>query len=226
MTASIILYGSQARGDARSDSDVDIILAKISGTPETPRVSEGASVHFYPQNWLMKRAVEGDLFVGHVALEGKSLFDPDYFLQRLRTTFRLRGSYKSEYDVAAAIIQLLISRNWGLETALRRRYFWAIRTVATALSASSGTPAYSSAAIENAMSMPGLASHIDRREQASFAECRDFGKKILEHESLEHHGSYDQLVAYLQNSGDIGTSTVRMFETHEAQEFGASALYA
>ena len=74
--------------------------------------------------------------------------------------------------------------------------------------------------------MAGLREHIDQREIATFAECQKFGREILALNSLEKSASIEALTEFLLQSGDIGKSTVRMFETHEAQELGAGALYS
>lgn len=225
MTAAVILYGSRARGDARPESDVDLLVAKVRGSPEAPKILDGASIHFYPQDWLMRRAEQGDLFVAHVVTEGVGLYDPGDFLQRLRSGFTLKHSYKRERDVAAGVVRLLISRDWGFENNLRRRYFWALRTIGAAISAESGKPVFSSVALEQSLGIPGIANHVEMRENATFEQCKDFGCKVLQLNSLDKFLGTIDVVKFLLKSGDIGTSTVRMFETHEAQEFGASALY-
>ena len=73
MTATLILYGSRARGDARPNSDVDILLAPDEGQIGKPKKFDGLSLHIYPKNWLFENARSGDLFAYHIASEGLSI---------------------------------------------------------------------------------------------------------------------------------------------------------
>lgn len=225
MTALAILYGSRARGDERQNSDVDIILSESTGEPSEPKIMKGISLHFYPQNWLLEKARLGDLFVAHVALEGRGLYDPNRFLGLLRKELRLKSTYEWERRLSAAAVALLISRDWGEDLEIRRRYFWAIRTLGSSLSAEKGRPAFSNDQIENELGVPGLARHIANREHESFQDCLSFGRAILGQHGREFRIRVDKATDFLMRS-NIGKSTVKLFETAEVQEFGATALYS
>lgn len=228
MTSAVILYGSRARGDHRPNSDIDLILSEKRGGPSAPKTLNGASVHFYPQNWLRARAKSGDLFVAHVALEGQGICDPDNFLSQLRKELKLKPSYANEKAVAAAAVALLTRKDWEFVSEVKRRYFWALRTIGATISAEKGRPVFASGAVEEVLQISGLEKHISNREEATFSECRHFADKILEsHRFLDVLGSLeiDYLTDFLMTS-NIGRSTVALFETHEMQEFAASALYS
>lgn len=225
MTAVVILYGSRARGDAHEKSDVDLILSQPIGEPDPPKTLQGMSLHFYSQDWLLSRVSTGDLFAAHVALEGRGLYDPDDFMGRLKKSLSLKATYRSERKLAIAALTLLTSKDWEQDFEIRRRYFWAVRTLGAALSAEEGKPSFSNVEIEAAIGVTGLANHIAERESRSYEECVIFTRHIL-----ERHGAKWQLSPYLAEQflmeSNIGRSTVQLFEMAEVSEFAATAIYS
>ena len=225
MTAVAILYGSRARGDFHENSDVDLILSQRTGEPDPPKTVRGMSLHFYSQDWLIGRAQRGDLFVAHVALEGRGLYDPDNFMGRLRRSLSLKATYCAERKLAIAVLTLLTSRDWEQDFEIRRRYFWAVRTLGAALSAEGGKPSFSNVGVEAAIGVAGLAKHIAQREGQSYDDCLQFTRKILAIHGAKWQFGPGQAEEFLMES-NIGRSTVQLFETAEVSEFAATALYS
>jgi len=226
MSTSIILYGSRARGETRDDSDVDILAAEETGFPGSPKEVNGVSLHRYPQAWLINEAQNGSLFAYHVAFEGISLLDHNNFLLKLKKAICLKGSYEDEKLIAAKIIKLLTNRDWNLRDELKRRYFWALRTIIISSSAEIGNPIFSSKGLESFSEINGLRNHINNRYNENFNSCKYYGNLVLEkfiRNNINDDESYlrDELI----NAEGIGKNTIQLIETTEAIEVGGLVFY-
>lgn len=96
-----MLYGSHARGDSTSDSDVDLLEVR----PEwhEHRSVERVSISAYTQDQLLRMAVAGSLFVLHLRDEGRVLSDPEGVLSRVLSAYRTPASYDPLWrEIAAA----------------------------------------------------------------------------------------------------------------------------
>lgn len=226
MTNSLILYGSRARGDAHQGSDVDLMVSERTGGLRRPKNFSGLSVHFYPQDWLLQHARDGSLFVGHVALEGKAIFDPDGFLISLREAFLPRDSYADLCELAASVAWLLTSKDWEEHIEVKRRYFWSVRTLAIIKTLETGRLEFATDKLEKAIGIKGFEAHIRSRDVASFEECRFFADAVISKVCSGRERKVPGETAFLMNSGSIGRSTVELFEHADVQDFGAIALYA
>lgn len=83
---AVYLYGSRARGDHRSDSDVDLL--QVVATPTASVVVDEIALSSYTLAQLEKMATHGSLFVDHVLTEAVVIFDPEDLLARVREAFR------------------------------------------------------------------------------------------------------------------------------------------
>jgi len=227
MLPAIILYGSRARGDFRYNSDVDLLLASTGVEPETPTLAAGVSLHRYPRSWLQKEANSGSLFVYHVANEGVGLEDRGGLLIALREGFRRKPSYASEIRTATLIIKMLIESDWGANSAAQRRYFWALRTTLVGASAEVGIPKYAAEQLELLSAINGVADLINHRDQSTFIDCHNIGKKVLEKYLISSdrdlHG--ENLRDFLMNEGGVSMDTVRIIEESEAISIGGLSVY-
>lgn len=100
---SVVVYGSQARGDLDSESDFDICvftqeeakveLDELTSLFEIPRDGR-CSVTSYSENDLTAMLEYGSLFLWHLKLEGRILYGNEYlasYLARLRPFERHRS---------------------------------------------------------------------------------------------------------------------------------------
>ena len=223
----LLLYGSKARGEARTNSDVDLLLALDDEDPRAPTTTQGVSLHRYPKRWLEKSARSGTLFSYHVAFEGVALEDPDDFLGRLRGIFVPKASYQGELLLGASVMRLLLEKDWEANFAARQRFFWALRTVLIASSTRLGAPTFASDALEGQAAVPGVAALIYGRDSAPFETCRRIGLQVLAtlappgHGDLSGQALRDQLMA----EGGIARDSVRVLEEDEAIADMGLAIY-
>jgi hypothetical protein len=124
------------------------------------------------------------------------------------------------------MILLLGSRDWRLDHFLKRRFFWALRTLGIATAANSGKLVYSSPGLERALGIEGFADLIDRRDTATYAECRHLADALLRRHYAQDIGSLADATTLLINSGAIGRATVQMFELRQAQAEAEGVLYS
>jgi hypothetical protein len=227
MRASLILYGSRARGEAVHASDVDLILAEDGKLLRRPRISNGVSVHWYAKDWLRSEALAGNLFVYHVAFEGKSLVEGCDLLSDLQGTFQKRHSYKDDIETAALILRMVLETDWKADRGLRQRYFWALRTMLICRSADLGTPKFSATALEGVVNIHGLAEHIHQRSEASYRDCVTMGAAVSKECApfLDPNLAGTRLRDHLLGLGGIAFETVRLIEEEEAVKDFANRLY-
>jgi predicted nucleotidyltransferase len=227
MLPTLILYGSKARGDARPDSDVDLIYALEGEDIQAATYASGVSIHRYPKLWLEKQAQRGALFAYHVAFEGVALEDPSGFLDRMRRAYKRKASYEEEIVVGTLVMKLLLAADWEANFEARRRFFWALRTVLIAAAADDGGPIFSPILLEARSRVRGVADLIDQREEADFATCRVIGEEVLARYLrpglLGLAG--EALRRNLMERGGIARDSVRVVEEGEAIAEAGLAIY-
>lgn len=137
-TFAVLLFGSRARNDHENASDVDLLYVCNETAPR--HVSAGkTSMFFYPWKKLLADAVAGDLFVGHIAFEGRAYSDPNNLLGRLRAAFQFKPNYETEIDHAADLGWFIIRYPEQLKPSLRaKRMIWCVRTILIARLAERG----------------------------------------------------------------------------------------
>jgi predicted nucleotidyltransferase len=89
---SVMLFGSYARNDARTDSDVDILQLLDRRRPSY-RVGR-LSVTVYNVNTLMDLASRGSLFVLHLRCDGRVLIDTEGKFARIFAAYKAPLSYE------------------------------------------------------------------------------------------------------------------------------------
>jgi predicted nucleotidyltransferase len=91
---SYLLYGSYARGDYESSSDVDVLCITTS-RKFAPRIDGRVTLHIYDIKDLLATSKVGGLFILHLIKEAKPIHDPCDYLKQLATAFQKPDSYTS-----------------------------------------------------------------------------------------------------------------------------------
>jgi predicted nucleotidyltransferase len=178
---AIFLYGSRARGDGGRSSDVDLLGVVSSLNIEKPFDRLGISLHLYPLEWLKNQAADGSLFLSHIVHEAVPINDPLDVLGDLRQIFRFRQNYDTDIAIGCKIMLALIGlKSENVTKGIIRRYYWGLRTALMGAAANGGSPIFSASDLEKRFSIPGLANHINARNQANVEDCKHIGTKVYE----------------------------------------------
>ena len=116
---SYLLYGSYARGDYESSSDVDVLCITTS-RKVAPRIDGRLTLHIYDIKDLLATARLGGLFILHLIKEAKPIHDPCAYLKQLSVAFQKPDSYSSNARRAVGPATALLDVSEALfETAPR-----------------------------------------------------------------------------------------------------------
>jgi predicted nucleotidyltransferase len=115
---AVVLYGSQARGTAGPDSDVDVLQLVEAGR-ESYRHGRVEVTRNTPEQ-LAEAAREGGLFVAHLLHDGRVVDDDDGVLAAALAQYRAPSSYQPYQDDLGAISALLHVVDPELDAAVAR----------------------------------------------------------------------------------------------------------
>lgn len=168
--AAVALYGSQARGDAVSGSDVDLLM--ITDDDRARHVSMGTlSIYIYPWTSLLRDAQAGDLFLCHIVREARSLHDPENRLGYLANAFRFKPDYSDEIRKASDLAWYLANFPDTLDGALgAKRVAWTVRTILIARAAERHSPCFAADALAAFSELPLVGTLIGRKDEGRIAE--------------------------------------------------------
>lgn len=119
---SIILYGSKARKDNDTSSDLDLcLLTKNRDKNDMRQIEvselltdlnqEKLSPTFYPESVVNSMLAHGSLFLWHLKLEGKVLYGKEYFSKKLAKLKHFK-SHKDEIIYHSLLFSDLL-RSWN-----------------------------------------------------------------------------------------------------------------
>jgi len=101
----LMLYGSEARGDMREDSDVDVL--RVSDKRQRVESVGRMQVSSYSEAQLHKLGKQGSLFILHLITDGVILSDPWGVLRRLSEVYSPPKSYTPMFNSLREVLQLL-----------------------------------------------------------------------------------------------------------------------
>lgn len=181
-----MLYGSHARGDSTSDSDVDLLEVR----PEwhEHRSVERVSISAYTTDQLLRMAMAGSLFVLHLRDEGRVLSDPDGVLAKVLSEYRAPASYERLWrEIAAASRALdaspaVLARN---PEGFTRLALYLLRTAAIIRQLEqTGAARFAIPVLAERLALPGLAEIFRERETTARADTKRVPAARLLLESL------------------------------------------
>jgi len=182
--SAVLLFGSRARGDSSRGSDTDLLLISPPGAPRH-KSSGHLSMFFYPWAKLVADARKGDLFVCHLTLEAKPVFDPAGRLDELRSAFRMRPNYRREIAQALDVGTMIDRFAERLDPeAAARRMVWCVRTVLIARSAERGEPIFAPARLATTASPAAADILISRHQRKPDATMRFRFRRFLTEEGV------------------------------------------
>lgn len=130
----VLLFGSLARGDSSSESDIDILIAAPQG--RLASVKDGpAEIQHTPQEKLLEMAKNGDLFAIHLAYEARVISDPSNFFQEFKALLVIRKEYHQERRWAFSLLSYLMKKRVARHHIQLRnvRIAWCVRTILISL---------------------------------------------------------------------------------------------
>ncbi|PMS19151.1 nucleotidyltransferase domain-containing protein [Trinickia dabaoshanensis] len=141
---ALALYGSRARDDQQPDSDVDL-FAVTDDAEYRMVVQANINMACYPRDLAIQRANSGDLFILHIALESRPLFDSSGEFDFIRESFNYKNSYEQEIDLASDLAWFLLKNAEKFRDYIffNRRVAWCVRTILIARSAELRRPVFS-----------------------------------------------------------------------------------
>ena len=161
---ALLLFGSRARGDHSPSSDIDLLAITDTAEP-TVSGSKSASMYQYNRKWLQQKCADGDLFLWHVVSEATPVYDPADLLGELRQNFQLSKNYQDKVEHASDVAWMMLSARPELAPATANRWLaWSVRTISIAKAAQQKIPAFSSAALAEALGWPLIVKLIGQKD--------------------------------------------------------------
>ncbi|TBW33074.1 nucleotidyltransferase domain-containing protein [Siculibacillus lacustris] len=149
---ALSLFGSRARGDNNSNSDVDLLAVVDDNTMKSKSISK-SNFAFYPIAFIENMFKSGDLFALHLKMESITIYDPTKVMDRLKNSFMYKSTYYNERNNAIDAGYLLIRmlKNGRDIHDINKKLSWCVRTILIAESAELRAPKFSidSLAAEN-----------------------------------------------------------------------------
>lgn len=166
---AVMLFGSHARGDARADSDIDILQLAARWSPSY--AIGRLSVSVYTCEHLSALARRGSLFVLHLAVEGKPLEDPGHSLRRALEEYRTPASYErtlSNLRRASSVLAVDRATFQRNPAGFVRVAFYLLRTVLYVRCVELGSPVFAMRQVAQRLRQSEIAEIFDRRDGNTF----------------------------------------------------------
>lgn len=220
MILSLILFGSRARGDHRSSSDVDLLAIVDTGKIRQEVSHNGISLFHYPISYLREKSENGDLFLLHITKEGKILHDTAKVFQSICERFNFKISYQPEIVDGSAIIWFLLENRYLLLNNLfRKKLIWAIRTILIAKSAEKRDAIFSSAALAVFSHNEQVKNVIDNLYEVDTSCLIKVSRYVVKKfgaskEEIGWPSEKSQQKARLRNLGGVPKSTIEIMDNN------------
>ena len=98
---ALLLYGSRARRESQSKSDIDLLAVTAMPVKLKTVTQNDVTISICHQAEIIRHAQGGDLFVLHIVTEAKVLFDWNSVLPSIQAAFRYKDDYSREIRLAS-----------------------------------------------------------------------------------------------------------------------------
>jgi hypothetical protein len=193
----LLVYGSQARGDAVPGSDLDLLGLVTASRPSTH--SGDVNVSYYTREQLSSGI--GTLFGAHLKRDGKIVWDNQGHLSRAVESM---GEVDTNRLLARALTmsELFTSLEWDLPkyiSGLLRQARYLLRSCLYAQAIADGDPSFSVRELAVRHGDPNLARLLASRQPgeataADFEECLSWLRGIIGEFPRSEHGSLEATV--------------------------------
>lgn len=212
---ALLLFGSRARGDQSSTSDIDLLAVTENDKP-TVTGHPKASLYHYSPDWLEAKACGGDLFIWHLVSEALPIYDPDDRLGILKSQFQFSSDYGEQISKASDVAWMIVSSGDGLPPKTANRWLvWSVRTISIAQAANRRTPAFSTDALAEILNYPDISMLVKQKDKVVFEEeighvLRKFLLYFGAMEPSPTLQTLDDFESYFtQSKNEIGVSILR-----------------
>lgn len=196
-TRGVLVFGSRARGDAVTGSDLDLLA--LVHTPRPSADDGNVSVSYYTSDQLASGV--GTLFGAHLKRDAKVLWDPDGTLDQALASF---GDVETNrlFDRALQMSTLFTSLERDLPKylpGLLREARYLLRSCLYARAIASGDPCFSVRELANRSDDPQLVSLLASRQEGpptvdELNGCLVRLKKIIGEFPMNKHGSLEATI--------------------------------
>ncbi|NRD55151.1 nucleotidyltransferase domain-containing protein [Corallococcus exiguus] len=209
---ALLLFGSHARGDAKKDSDIDVLQVVNRPSPSYQKGQINYSV--YTSRTLDDMARKGSLFILHLLTEGIAIFDPLEIKTALQLQFKPQPDYsrlRQEVCHATALLdttKINYHKRWrrlhALALNLLRTYIYTKLYDQGQLTFSIDTAALrlKDQRISSAMELKTV-NHPDIRR---FKEARQLLEEYCGHPARNEFGSIEALITNAHGRSELTTS--------------------